>query len=115
MGAHGHGVAAGAIATRALGGGLFAEPGRNQSQCQFVLAEPRRALQQPGMTALRQQSHELALRMHALTARAHALAGRAFSLDSTKQLGAILFDELKLRVVKKTPKALTRAFACHLD
>ena len=53
--------------------------------------------------ALRQQSHELALRMHALTARAHALAGRAFSLDSTKQLGAILFDELKLPVLVKTP------------
>ncbi|MBX3690416.1 DNA polymerase I [Dokdonella sp.] len=53
--------------------------------------------------ALRQQSHELALRMHALTERAHALAGRSFSLDSTRQLGAILFDELKLPVMVKTP------------
>ncbi len=53
--------------------------------------------------ALKKQSHELARRMHELTERAHELAGHAFSLDSTKQLGAILFDELKLPVVVKTP------------
>ena len=53
--------------------------------------------------ALKKQSHELAKRMHELTERAYALAGHSFSLDSTKQLGAILFDELKLPVVVKTP------------
>ena len=53
--------------------------------------------------ALKRQSHELAKRMHELTERAHAIAGHAFSLDSTKQLGAILFDEMKLPVVVKTP------------
>ena len=53
--------------------------------------------------ALKKQSQELARRMHELTGRAHALAGRTFSLDSTRQLGAILFDELKLPVVVKTP------------
>ena len=53
--------------------------------------------------ALKRQSQELAKRMHALTERAHALAGRNFSLDSTKQLGAILFDEMKLPIVVKTP------------
>ncbi len=53
--------------------------------------------------ALKRQSHELARRMHELTERAYALAGRSFSLDSTKQLGAILFDELKLPVAVKTP------------
>jgi DNA polymerase-1 len=35
--------------------------------------------------------------------RAHEIAGRAFNLDSPKQLGALLFDELKLPVVVKTP------------
>jgi DNA polymerase-1 len=53
--------------------------------------------------ALKKQSHELAKRMHELTERAYALAGHSFSLDSTKQLGAILFEELKLPVVVKTP------------
>ena len=53
--------------------------------------------------ALKKQSHELAKRMHELTEQAYALAGHSFSLDSTKQLGAILFDELKLPIVVKTP------------
>jgi DNA polymerase-1 len=53
--------------------------------------------------ALKQQSHELALRMHELTGRAHAIAGRHFSLDSTRQLAAILFEELKLPIAVKTP------------
>ena len=34
--------------------------------------------------------------------KVHELAGHAFNLASTKQLGAVLFDELKLPVVKKT-------------
>ena len=53
--------------------------------------------------ALRTQSHELAQRMRELTEQAFAIAGRNFSLDSTKQLAAILFDELKLPVAVKTP------------
>ncbi len=52
---------------------------------------------------LRAQSHELAKRMHELTEQAFAIAGRNFSLDSTKQLAAILFQELNLPVVVKTP------------
>ncbi len=53
--------------------------------------------------ALKRQSHELATRMHELSEQAHALAGRSFSLDSPKQLQAILFDELKLPSSMKTP------------
>jgi DNA polymerase-1 len=53
--------------------------------------------------ALKLQSQELARRMHEITMQAHALAGRNFSLDSTRQLGAILFDELKLPALVKTP------------
>jgi len=53
--------------------------------------------------ALRQQSLELAKRMHELNGQAHAIAGRSFSLDSPKQLQAILYDELKLPVLMKTP------------
>ncbi|HEY6893370.1 MAG TPA: DNA polymerase I, partial [Rhodanobacteraceae bacterium] len=53
--------------------------------------------------ALKRQSGELAKRMHELTEQAYATAGRPFSLDSPKQLQAILFDELKLPAVMKTP------------
>ncbi|MBS7457045.1 DNA polymerase I [Coralloluteibacterium stylophorae] len=53
---------------------------------------------------LRRQSHDLAKRMHEAEQKAHALAGRAFSLESPKQLQAILFDELKLPALVKTPK-----------
>ena len=53
--------------------------------------------------ALKRQSHELAQRMHALTTQAHAVAGHPFSLDSTKQLAAILFEELGLPALVKTP------------
>ena len=41
--------------------------------------------------------------MHELTEQAFAIAGRNFSLDSPKQLQAILFDELKLPALMKTP------------
>ncbi|TCT25378.1 DNA polymerase I [Thermomonas haemolytica] len=52
---------------------------------------------------LRRQSADLSRRMLALQQRATALAGRSFNLDSPKQLGALLFDELKLPARVKTP------------
>ena len=52
---------------------------------------------------LRRQSAELSRRMLAAQQKATELAGRSFNLDSPKQLGALLFDELKLPVVVKTP------------
>ncbi|MEJ2382563.1 MAG: DNA polymerase I [Gammaproteobacteria bacterium] len=53
---------------------------------------------------LRRQSGELAGRMHELEQRAHEAAGEPFNLGSPKQIQAILFDQLKLPVIKKTPK-----------
>lgn len=49
------------------------------------------------------QSELLAQRLQELEAQAHQVAGKAFNLSSPKQLREILFDELKLPVVKKTP------------
>ncbi|MDO4683761.1 MAG: DNA polymerase I [Lautropia sp.] len=49
------------------------------------------------------QSQELASQMQVLEAEAHQLAGQSFNLGSTKQLGEILFGQLGLPVVKKTP------------
>jgi DNA polymerase-1 len=49
------------------------------------------------------QGNELGTKMMALEAKAHELAGQPFNLASPKQLGEILFAQLKLPVVKKTP------------
>ena len=52
---------------------------------------------------LKRQSTDLGKRMLALQQQATALAGRSFNLDSPKQLQAILFEELGLPAVLKTP------------
>ncbi|WP_029654447.1 DNA polymerase I [Marinobacter daepoensis] len=55
-------------------------------------------------STLRRHSQELAERMATLEKEAHDVAGEAFNLGSTKQLQAILYDKLGLKVIKKTPK-----------
>jgi DNA polymerase-1 len=52
---------------------------------------------------LRRQSADLSRRMLAAQQQAYTLAGRSFNLDSPKQLGALLFEELKLPALVKTP------------
>ena len=49
------------------------------------------------------QSNELGIKLMDLEKEAHALAEQPFNLNSPKQLGEILFEKLKLPVVKKTP------------
>ena len=53
---------------------------------------------------LNAQSVTLGVRLEQLESVAQALAGRPFNLASPKQLQEILFDELQLPVLKKTPK-----------
>jgi len=52
---------------------------------------------------LRLQSQQLGKRMIELQQQAYQVAGHEFSLDSPKQLQAVLFDELQLQVKVKTP------------
>ncbi len=49
------------------------------------------------------QSNELGIKLMDLEKEAYALAEQPFNLNSPKQLGEILFEKLKLPVVKKTP------------
>lgn len=49
------------------------------------------------------QSRELGEKMLALEGQAHAIAGQPFNLNSPRQIQEILFNQLKLPVVKKTP------------
>lgn len=53
---------------------------------------------------LHQQSQELADRMLSLEQRSHDEAKQTFNLGSPKQLQKILFEELELPIIKKTPK-----------
>jgi DNA polymerase-1 len=55
---------------------------------------------------LAQQSLELASQIVSLEQHAHELAGHSFNLGSPKQIQEILYDRLKLPVLKKTPKGL---------
>lgn len=49
------------------------------------------------------QSRELGEKMLLLEQRAFAIAGQPFNLNSPKQIQEILFDQLKLPIIKKTP------------
>jgi DNA polymerase-1 len=53
---------------------------------------------------LKKQSGELTKKMADLEASAHELAGGPFNLGSPKQLQEILFGELGLPIIRKTPK-----------
>ena len=53
--------------------------------------------------ALSRQSEALGKRLMEIEREAHALAGQPFNLNSPKQLAEILFTNLGLPVVKKTP------------
>lgn len=53
---------------------------------------------------LHEQSQELTSFLHVIEQEAYQLAGTEFNLNSPKQLQTILFDQLGLPVLKKTPK-----------
>ena len=53
---------------------------------------------------LKSQSQSIGVRLEELEIAVQALAGRSFNLSSPKQLQEILFDEMRLPVLKKTPK-----------
>lgn len=50
------------------------------------------------------QSKEIAAKLKELEDKAFTIAGREFNLGSPKQLQEILFEELQLPIIKKTPK-----------
>ena len=51
---------------------------------------------------LAKMGEEFGARLEALETKIFAIAGRKFNIASPKQLGAVLFDELKLPVIKRT-------------
>ncbi len=51
---------------------------------------------------MRSASERLGERIDSLSAKIHEAVGHEFSIDSPKQLAEVLFDEIGLRVIKKT-------------
>jgi DNA polymerase-1 len=64
---------------------------------------------------LAEVGHGLAERVAVLQGEIHQLAGRSFNVNSTQQLRAVLFDELGLPVLKKTPKGVPSTDASVLE
>jgi len=53
---------------------------------------------------LAKQSEEISAKLGGLEQKAHLIAGEVFNLNSSKQLQVILFENLELPIIKKTPK-----------
>ena len=51
---------------------------------------------------LREFGLKLKVRIDELTEKIYKLAGEKFNINSTKQLGVVLFEKLKLPIIKKT-------------
>ncbi len=67
-----------------------------------VLADLERTGVKVDSELLQEMSVDVGGQADAIEARAHSIVGRPFNLGSPKQLEGILFDELGLRVIKKT-------------
>ncbi len=68
-----------------------------------VLARIESAGVRIDVAMLRAQSGELARRLMEIEREAHSAAGQPFNLDSPKQIQEILFQKLRLPVLRKTP------------
>ncbi len=68
----------------------------------FVLARMEAAGIRVDRDDLGRMSEEFSTRKAEIEKRIYALAGREFNVGSTKQLADVLFEELKLPVIKKT-------------
>ena len=95
---------------RVLGPRLAAEPDllRVYREIEVPLVSVLERIEANGvmidMDELRRQSADLGQRMLAAQQKATELAGRTFNLDSPKQVCALLYEELKLPALVKTPK-----------
>jgi len=74
-----------------------------------VLAEMEFAGIRVDVEELKRQSEELGEHLKKLVTEIHDLAGHEFNIDSPKQLGKVLFEELKLPVFKKTKTGASTA------
>ncbi|HUH89525.1 MAG TPA: DNA polymerase I, partial [Lysobacter sp.] len=95
---------------RVLSAKLAAEPALEQvyREIEIPLVPVLERIESNGVLVdadeLRRQSVDLGKRILAAQQKATELAGRTFNLDSPKQVCALLFEDLKLPALVKTPK-----------
>ena len=77
----------------------------------YVLARMQRVGVRVDPDLLAELEADFVRRRDEVEAEVHSLAGRSFNLGSSKQLGAVLFDELELPVLKKTKTGYSTAAA----
>lgn len=75
---------------------------------EFPVVEVLAAMETAGVkvdaTGVEKMSQEIAVRVETLLANIYDMAGREFNVNSTKQLGEILFEQFKLPAIKKTKR-----------
>jgi len=90
------------IEQRLAGEGQTAQYRDNELPLAFVLARMEMAGVLVDKPDLARMGEEFAARKAELEEKIYALAGRTFNIGSTKQLAQVLFEELRLPVVKRT-------------
>jgi len=61
---------------------------------------------------LQEYSKEIETQLQQKVERIYGLAGEVFNINSSQQLGKILFEKLKLPVVKRTKTGSSRTWRC---
>lgn len=75
----------------------------------FILAKMEYTGVKVDVERLEEMKQEIGERLNDIEARIHALAGEKFNINSPKQLGVILFENLGLPVIKKTKTGYSTA------
>jgi len=79
------------------------------AETEMPLVEVLAEMEQNGIALdvrlLAEMSRRLETRLNELRTEIHKAAGREFNIDSTRQVAAVLFDELGLRIVRRTKTA----------
>lgn len=75
----------------------------------LILGEMEHLGVQVDVGNLEEMGQDLTSRLHTLEQEVYELAGEEFNLNSPKQLGPILFEKLKLPVIKKTKTGYSTA------
>lgn len=83
-------------------------------EVEMPLVKVLTAMEMAGVTVNKQQlmlmAEELSGQIELLTQEAYVLAGEKFNLSSPKQLGRVLFEKLKLPVIKRTKTGYSTDF-----
>jgi DNA polymerase-1 len=75
----------------------------------LILGEMEHLGVQVDITRLKEMGEGLKERLHSLEHEVYTLAGETFNINSPKQLGVVLFENLKLPVIKKTKTGYSTA------